>query len=49
MPGRMGNDTVTVQSLRVVKVDVENNLLLVKGAIPGAKEGYVTIKPAVKK
>ena len=49
MPGRMGNDTVTVQSLRVMKVDLENNLLVVKGAIPGAKEGYVTIKPAVKK
>lgn len=49
MPGRMGNDTVTVQSLRVIKVDVENNLLIVKGAIPGAKDGYLTIKPAVKK
>jgi large subunit ribosomal protein L3 len=49
MPGRMGTDTVTVQSLRVIKVDVENNLLVVKGAIPGAKNGYLTIKPAVKK
>ena len=49
MPGRLGNDKVTVQSLKVVKVDVENNLLLVKGAVPGAKEGYLTIKPAVKK
>ncbi len=49
MPGRMGNDTVTVQSLRVMKVDLENNLLVVKGAIPGAKDGYLTIKPAVKK
>ena len=49
MPGRLGNDKVTVQSLKVVKVDVENNLLLVKGAVPGSKEGYLTIKPAVKK
>ena len=49
MPGRLGTDKVTVQSLKVVKVDVENNLLLVKGAVPGAKEGYLTIKPAVKK
>ncbi|HEY2930482.1 MAG TPA: 50S ribosomal protein L3 [Acidobacteriota bacterium] len=41
--GRMGNDKVTVSGLRVVDVDAENNLLLVKGAVPGRKGGYVLI------
>ena len=49
MAGRMGNEKVTVQNLKVVRVDVENNLLLVKGAVPGAKNGYLTIKAALKK
>lgn len=49
MAGRLGNDKVTVQNLKVVRVDVENNLLLVKGAVPGAKNGYLTIKAALKK
>lgn len=49
MAGRLGNDKVTVQNLKVVRVDVENNLLLVKGAVPGAKNGYLTIKSALKK
>lgn len=49
MAGRMGNAKVTVQNLKVVRVDVENNLLLVKGAVPGAKNGYLTIKAALKK
>lgn len=49
MPGRMGTDRVTVQNLKVVKVDVENNVILVKGAVPGGKNGYLIIKPAVKK
>jgi large subunit ribosomal protein L3 len=49
MAGRLGGDQVTVQNLKVVKVDVENNLVLVKGAVPGAKKGYVVIKPAIKK
>jgi len=49
MAGRMGGDKVTVQNLKIVSVDLENNLLLVRGAIPGTKEGYVVIKPAVKK
>lgn len=49
MAGRLGNDKVTVQNLRVVRVDAENNLLLVKGAVPGAKNGYLTIKAALKK
>lgn len=49
MAGQYGNTTVTVQNLKVVKVDVENNLLLVKGAVPGSKNGYIVVKPAVKK
>ncbi|ACZ10827.1 50S ribosomal protein L3 [Sebaldella termitidis] len=49
MAGRLGNENVTVQNLRVVKFDVENNLLLVKGAIPGPKNGYLVIKKSVKK
>ena len=48
LPGRMGGETVTVQNLQVVKVDSERNLLLVKGAIPGAKGSLVTIKDSVK-
>lgn len=46
--GKMGHDRVTVQNLTVVRVDVEKNLLLVKGAIPGPKGGLVTIKEAKK-
>ena len=49
MAGRLGNENVTVQNLRVVKFDVESNLLLVKGAIPGPKNGYLVIKKSVKK
>ncbi len=49
MAGRLGNEQVTVQNLKVVKFDVENNLLLVKGAVPGPKNGYLVIKKAVKK
>lgn len=49
MAGQYGNATVTVQNLKVVKVDVENNLLLIKGAVPGPKNGYIVVKPAVKK
>ena len=48
MSGHMGAVQVTTQSLEVVKVDLENNLLLIKGAVPGAKGGDVVIKPAVK-
>jgi len=43
MPGRMGGNTVRVRNLKVVRVDVENNLLLVKGAVPGANGGIVNI------
>lgn len=49
MAGRYGNAAVTVQNLKVVKVDVENNLLLIKGAVPGPKNGYIVVKPAIKK
>ncbi|MBF0264354.1 MAG: 50S ribosomal protein L3 [Gammaproteobacteria bacterium] len=48
MSGHMGSVKKTVQSLSVVKVDVENNLLLVKGGIPGAKGSFVTVSHAVK-
>ena len=47
--GKMGNEKSTVQNLVVVKVDVEKNLILVKGAIPGPKGGLVTIREAVKR
>jgi large subunit ribosomal protein L3 len=45
--GRMGGDRVTVRNLRVAKVDPENNLLIVRGAVPGAPSGYVLIRKAV--
>jgi large subunit ribosomal protein L3 len=48
MAGQLGNKQVTTQSLEVVRVDVENNLILVKGAVPGATGGDVIVKPAVK-
>lgn len=49
LPGHMGCRAVTVQNLKVVRVDLENNLLLVKGATPGHKNGYLIIKKAKKK
>ena len=48
MPGHMGSVKVTTQNLEVVRVDAENNLLLVKGAVPGPKKSLVTIKESVK-
>ena len=48
MPGQMGHVQITIQNLEVVKVDAENNLLLVKGAVPGPKKALVTIKETVK-
>ncbi len=48
MSGHMGAERVTTQNLDVVRIDVERNLLLIKGAVPGAKNGDVFIKPAVK-
>jgi large subunit ribosomal protein L3 len=49
MPGHMGTSQNTVLNLRVVKVDADNNLLFVKGAVPGANGGIITVRPSVKK
>ncbi len=48
MAGHMGDVRVTTQNLEVVRVDKERNLLLIKGAVPGANGGQVTVRPAVK-
>ena len=48
MPGHMGAKKVTIQNLEVVRVDADKNLLLVKGAIPGAKKALITVKESVK-
>ena len=48
MPGQMGNKRVTIQNLEIVRVDAENNLILVKGAVPGPKKGLVNVKATVK-
>lgn len=48
LPGRMGGEQVTVQNLEIVKVDVERNLLLIKGNVPGAKKALLKIKGAIK-
>lgn len=48
-PGHMGNTLITVQNLKVVEVNEEKNYILVKGAVPGPKNGLVTLKPSVKK
>jgi large subunit ribosomal protein L3 len=45
--GRMGGDRVTVRNLKVAKVDAENNLLILRGAVPGAPDGYVLIRKAI--
>jgi large subunit ribosomal protein L3 len=49
MPGRMGNERVTVQNLRLHSVDAERNLILVVGAVPGPRGGVVEVRPAIKK
>ena len=49
MPGRMGGEQVTVQNLEVVKVDLEKNVMLVRGNVPGAKNSFVVVTNAVKK
>ena len=49
MHGRMGSETITVQNLEVVKVDVERNVLLIKGSVPGARNSYLKIRSSVKK
>ncbi|MBT4164401.1 MAG: 50S ribosomal protein L3, partial [Porticoccaceae bacterium] len=48
MSGHMGAEQVTTQNLEVVRVDVERNLLLIKGAVPGAPGGNIIVRPAVK-
>ncbi len=45
MPGQLGNETVTVRNQKIVMVDKENNLLVIRGAVPGPNGGYVTIRP----
>ncbi len=49
MPGQMGNVRVTVQNLEVVRVDAENNVILIKGAVPGPKKALIVLKETVKK
>jgi large subunit ribosomal protein L3 len=49
MPGHMGVDRITTLNLKVVKTDVERGLILVEGAVPGAKGGWITVRDAVKK
>lgn len=48
MPGHMGSERITIQNLEIVRVDADNNLLLVKGAVPGPKKGLVTVRETVK-
>jgi large subunit ribosomal protein L3 len=48
MTGHMGDVTVTTQNLEIARIDADRQLLLVKGAVPGAKNGHVVVKPAVK-
>lgn len=48
MPGQMGNERVTIQSLRVVSIDRENNLMLIRGSVPGAKNSVVVVYKAMK-
>lgn len=48
MTGHMGDETVTVQNLDIVRIDEARQLLLVKGAVPGAEGGFVTVRPAIK-
>ncbi len=48
MSGQMGNETVTTQNLDVVRIDESRQLLLVRGAVPGSKNGFVTVRPAAK-
>ena len=48
LPGHMGVEKVTIQNLDIVKIDAENNLICIKGGIPGAKGSLVVLKDAVK-
>ena len=49
MPGQMGGDKVTIQNLEIIQIDLENNVILIKGNVPGPKKSLVIIKSAVKK
>jgi len=49
LPGHMGNVTITLQNLQIVKVDTERGILLVKGNVPGSNKSFVTVKKAIKK
>ncbi len=49
MPGQMGNKRITTLNLKIVQTDVERGLLLIEGAVPGAKGGWITVRDAVKK
>ena len=46
-PGRMGSDRVTVRNLKIVQIDTENNMLVIRGAVPGAPGGYVVVRKAI--
>lgn len=48
LPGRMGNKQVTIQNLEVVKADVDNNVILIKGNVPGANKSFLTVKSAAR-
>ena len=48
MSGHKGDVTVTQQNLKLVRIDAERQLLLIRGAVPGSKNGFVTVRPAVK-
>jgi large subunit ribosomal protein L3 len=49
LPGHMGNERVTTLSLRVIKLDTEKQLIMVRGAVPGINKGLVLVRAAVKK
>lgn len=49
MSGQMGNEQVTTQNLRIAKIDLENNIVLIEGAVPGSIEGYVMVRQSIKK
>lgn len=49
MPGHMGDNRVTVQNIKVVKIDAARNVILLNGAVPGKANGYVEVRPAIKK
>jgi large subunit ribosomal protein L3 len=49
MPGHMGSDRITTLNLKVAKIDIERGLIMVHGAVPGAKGGWITVRDAVKK